>query len=338
MTPEELLQQYNIPYISSSTNLKCRCLNPMHNDSSPSFSIEISTGRFQCFGCKIKGNFNALHKLVTGEYYKEGVTDYWNYVPFSKTKIQKKKEVSNIKIIGKLHDPLKNKEVREYLRSIGIISDQFIKDREITYSVYTEMIAEHLLDTPDIRYTQMRYRICTPIYDEGKLVNVEGRKYRSVDIANKEIPKVMYVKGGSADVLYNWNSIDINSDVVLVEGLKDYYKVYNVYTNVVPLFRNLISPKQAKLLNTVKGNIIGFLDNDDGGFGKYDEHGELACSGMVQSMDEVLDKEFKICFPPIKGNDPNDCSLSLIEKLISKAEFYNEQLIRDLFPTKISNW
>jgi hypothetical protein len=39
-----------------------------HNDLTPSFSINVNTGLWQCFGCDAKGNIDDLEFKVTGEY------------------------------------------------------------------------------------------------------------------------------------------------------------------------------------------------------------------------------------------------------------------------------
>jgi len=50
---------------SSSSWLKTRCVNPQHNDSTPSFSINRYTGYFQCFGCGISGKqWNDLSQWI----------------------------------------------------------------------------------------------------------------------------------------------------------------------------------------------------------------------------------------------------------------------------------
>jgi len=37
-------------------NLKACCPHPGHEDINPSFNVELTTGKFHCFGCGWKGN------------------------------------------------------------------------------------------------------------------------------------------------------------------------------------------------------------------------------------------------------------------------------------------
>lgn len=332
-----LLNQYGIDYTLGTTNLKCKCLNPFHDDSNPSFSIRLSDGAFQCWSCKIKGYYPQLYRLVTGKYYQLNKNEYWQK-PVMNNKI-KKIELPEIKIFGTLKDPLKNSDIRNFLLHNGILSDNFIRQKGIKYSTYSEMIAKHLVDVKDIKYTKMSDRICTPIYKKSVLVNMEGRTYKDKKDLYEEEPKVLYVKGGTTDLLYDWENIDITSDVVVVEGLKDYWKVWNVYNNCVPIFGNNLKDYQVELLNTVTGNIIAFCDNDIGGLGTYDKNDNLVINGMMQNFDEKLDKEFKVCYNPIRGKDPNDTDFNKIKDLITSAKLYNEILVDNVLGSnKIQHW
>lgn len=334
-TVQELLDQFSIDYTENSTHFKCKCLNKYHDDSSPSFYIRKDDGLFHCFGCKIKGNYNQLYKLITGNNFIYDSSQTWSK-PTLKSIVHV--EDPEIEIIGSLKDPLKNTDIRKYLHSIGIYSDTFIKDRNITYSVYSEMIAKHLMSS-NVPYTKMRERITIPIYKKDKLINVEGRIYIPKEEQLEGTPKTLYVRGGSTQYLYNWDYIDLNSDIVLVEGIKDFFKVWNIYSNTVSMFHNFISESQAELLNQCKGNIIVFIDNDVGGWGSYDENGKLVRDGTLQSCEQLLNKEFKFTYHPKEGKDPNDCSLKEIDILLSKAKYYNSSYIEEYIDTlKIPNW
>jgi len=332
-----LFNEHNIDYITGSTNIKCKCLNPFHDDSNPSMSVRVSDGAFQCWSCKIKGHYPQLYQLVTGSYYEYNKVDYWKKPVLQKT--IKKIETPDIKIIGSLKDPLKNVDIRRFLFNAGILSDRFIHECDIQYSVYTEMIAKHLINVRDITYTKMSDRICIPIYKGESLINVEGRTYKDKKDLYENEPKVLYVKGGTTDVLYRWNCIDTSSTIVVVEGIKDYWRVWNVYNNVVPLFGNNLKDYQIELLNSVTGDIIIFCDNDEGGLGTFDKKGNCVINGMMQNFEEKLNKEFRVCYNPVYGKDPNDTDLGLIRKLLKNAKWSNELLVDSVFGSKkIKHW
>ena len=53
---EENLKSLRIPYSIKGDEVSCRCLNPEHKDNNPSFSINITTGAYNCFSCGFKGS------------------------------------------------------------------------------------------------------------------------------------------------------------------------------------------------------------------------------------------------------------------------------------------
>lgn len=306
---EQLLRSNNIKIErQTSSHLIIRCLSPTHNDSSPSLSIRKSDGYFKCFGCDLHGGPRKLYNLITGKYLNADPTLY-----FKPPIVREEQDIiyPEIKIYGSTLNPLANPEIRSWLYTNGIESNQFIKDREVQYSEYTEMGVKN---SPTRETTRMVERICSPIYVDGKLINVEGRTY------NGASPKVLYVKGGSVQTLYNWQFIDPTKDLVVVEGIKGLWRVWNVFPNVVSMFHAIPSEHQLKLLNTVKGNIILFRDNDEAG------------EKSAVAMNRGLEKEIKVCYSlkkhkDGKGYDPNDCSLKEIEVLITKAKLFSEDQV-----------
>lgn len=319
----ELLNQYNIRIVKdSSSNIMIRCLFPDHRDSDASFSIRKKDGLFHCFGCGKKGNYYTLYKLITGNYYYEPTT--WVPMKYEKEIIEK----LPIKIFGKLQSIPESEDITNFLKKIHI-SKKEINEYGIQYSKYTEMIAGHLLKDTDNEYTKMVDRIIFPIYKDNKLINVEGRSYTSL---NK--PKVLYPKGADVDWLYGYDRLDLLKDVILVEGLKDYFSVLKITKNVVAMLHAIPTIKQLELLETIQGNLIAFIDNDEGG------------QRTLSFLDEFYSKEFKFCksYKTImkdgkeKGYSPSNCSLKEIETIISKAQYFNESLVDGLFNDEKITW
>lgn len=52
----DLLESKGIQYIPKGADYVVKCLNPDHDDSSPSMRIDQVTGIFNCFSCEFKGN------------------------------------------------------------------------------------------------------------------------------------------------------------------------------------------------------------------------------------------------------------------------------------------
>jgi len=56
MNVEDLLKSKKIPYTFSGRDLVIQCLNPKHEDSTPSMKVDKILGIFHCFSCGYKGN------------------------------------------------------------------------------------------------------------------------------------------------------------------------------------------------------------------------------------------------------------------------------------------
>ena len=66
MTVEELLEKQKIPYRMSGRDVVVSCLNPDHDDRSPSMRIDKATGIYHCFSCGFKGNlFSRFNVIVS---------------------------------------------------------------------------------------------------------------------------------------------------------------------------------------------------------------------------------------------------------------------------------
>jgi hypothetical protein len=328
----ELLETYNIDYKVSGKNLIIKCFN--HEDKHPSLSINEQGGYFNCFSCGCSGSYSQLYKLVTGQDYQYSSIDFWaynSYKPRVKKDIEATNNIKKIKVYGKLLNPLENSTIREWLRKYGIENDDVIIQHGIKYATYAEMIEESL-DTNE-ECTKVVNRIVTPIYDiHGNIINYECRAY------DGSIPKVLYIKGGSVQSLYNWNNIDTSKDIVVCEGIKGWWRLQNVYPNSIAMYHNIPTDYQFELLNSVPGTKVFFLDNDAGAWGKFNSNGTIKRKGTVQYLEEFLTTDFKICYSPIKGYDPNDCNYIDIKRIISNAMYYNEYKVNSMFNTKKEEW
>ncbi len=62
-----------ILYASGNGWVKTNCLMPNHNDSSPSFGINVETNFYNCFGCQATGNIFSLVQNVEGLNFVEAI-------------------------------------------------------------------------------------------------------------------------------------------------------------------------------------------------------------------------------------------------------------------------
>ena len=50
-------------------------LCPFHEDHEPSFSVDLSSGRFRCFACGAHGDMVDFHMRSTGRNFREALED-----------------------------------------------------------------------------------------------------------------------------------------------------------------------------------------------------------------------------------------------------------------------
>jgi len=63
----DLLNKHNIPYTEGAKDYVVKCLNPDHDDNSPSLRIDKVTGKMHCFSCGYKVNIFS-HFGVVGNF------------------------------------------------------------------------------------------------------------------------------------------------------------------------------------------------------------------------------------------------------------------------------
>lgn len=306
------LNMKGISYVDMGNSLKFKCINPYHTDHNPSCHIDLDTGLWHCFACGAKGNIITLQKLLFGKVLDGKYNDVFSV--YTKEK-HKKIKYPSIKVIGKLKNPMDNDEVMKFLNSIGITSEEFINKYNLSYCDYVEMISEDLYNEGN--FTKMSNRIVTPITHNGKIINMECRTFIG------EKPKVKYVKGGSVDTLFNWENIDTSKRVIVVESVKNFSKLWNVYPNSVAMFHAIPTKKQLRMLNECE-EICLFADNDDAGRIscpskiKENYNGKFYITYDRRKYDVIEDGKIKT-----KGYDCNDCTLDEISNHLDNARIYN---------------
>jgi hypothetical protein len=50
-------------------------LCPFHEDREPSFSVDLTSGRWRCFGCGAHGDLVDFHMKMTGRNFRDALVD-----------------------------------------------------------------------------------------------------------------------------------------------------------------------------------------------------------------------------------------------------------------------
>lgn len=238
----------------STDNMMFHC--PFHKDKTPSLSCNFVTGQWHCFSCNRGGNIESLYREKTGRsIYKDlGIntepfsmyarqTDYSYLEDFSlKTE---KIEYDESKVVN----PLYNFECASYLRKRGIV-ESVIKNSKLGYS-----------ESIKINGRDFKKRLLIPIYEDHKLISIEGRR-----IVDNDEPKVLYPKGSSVNTLYDIDNLDKHKPLYVVEGLMDCFVLRSCeeFKNSTSIFGASLTKRQLHLLQDFD-EIYYINDLDDPG-------------------------------------------------------------------------
>jgi DNA primase len=341
---------YDIDLIVSTLGLRqlrdmgdyYRCQCEYHNDSNPSMHImkgvirsEIK-GLVKCMSCGVITHISKLVEYMTNEnfYIKYNIQrNYFNHLFVQN--LQKKKKIKKIEKIerqmittkGELLEVKSNPDLYKYLTEVRDISDDFIDEFGIKY------VKKLVINDQKPYYVD---RFVIPIYDiDGTLISYEGRIYKNVDYI-----KCLYSKGGSVDTLWNYNRLDKNKVVYIVEGIMAASTIWKyVSKNVTCTFGKLITNKQKTLLNTLP-KICLIPDNDRN---KRTKKGNIVDNVMewIDVFEKFYEYSFDVVDIPNIGNDPNDEKNNMVEIMKNNRYFYTEYLLNSLGvlkKPKIENW
>lgn len=230
MNVQELLFSKDIPFIPKGADFVVACLNPEHNDRSPSMRVDQVTGIFNCFSCEYKGN------VFTHFGEKPNVMQQRR--EFLKRKIQEKRQ-----------------------ESIGL---EFPQDAVPYAGNWRDIKPETYKKFEAFQHSGKDYvsRINFPIRDRtGRIVAFQGRH------TSMGIPKYLNTPPGAKMPLFPIAKPHRGS-ILLVEGMFDMLNLHDKgVTNAVCCFgvKNVTEERLSVLAMQGVDNIDIFLDNDEAG-------------------------------------------------------------------------
>ncbi len=232
MQVQELLERRKIPFIPAGQDLKVLCLNPEHDDTTPSLHIDKITGIFHCFSCGYKGNVFSLFEEKA------------NF-------LQQKREVFKQKLNQKLAENIGLDMPKGY-----IPFDK--KWRGISGETFQQFEAFEHHDNDYIG------RVVFPIRGvSGRILGFNARA-----LTPEKQPKYLIKPAKSRFPLFPARVVPIQGKIVLVEGIFDMLNLYDKgLKNVVCAFGTQKLTKDKLILVKVQGvtGIDILFDNDEAG-------------------------------------------------------------------------
>lgn len=250
------------PITEHTTSVFVHC--PFHTDKTPSLSISINKGIFRCFSCQKGGSIEKLYKEVKGEnlYKALGIKDdpfdmYAFQKPIVQEQIDFKDSLNHVHL---QYNPEDFKSVK-----YNPIALRYIRKRAISLEVVNEMGMRYV-EKGRINNSLFEKRLTIPIYENGKLVSIEGRDLTGNSLKDKTYPKCKYPKDSSVNTLYDIDNLNKEEPVYAVEGLMDVavMRKYPEFKNSTAIFGAGITPRQVYLIKQFKKFVL-IPDNDGAG-------------------------------------------------------------------------
>lgn len=264
---QELLGRVNIvEYISQYTDLKNESGElwgncPLHNEKTPSFSVNEEDQTYYCFGCNSGGNLisfimdyhsctfpQAIKKIK--DFYKITDTSEYSTLPDIIKTLKKfqprkkhKKEISQQNLCDSCIEKYKKSAIKEWL---------------------SEGISQEVMDLFGVRYDTEDRAIVFEVRDnDGKLISFKKRT-----LVPNYIPKYKYTHkiGGNNFLwgLYHTKKYCAEAnEIIILEGEKSVMKLLTWgVNNCAAICTSHIDEEQLKTLVQMKFNVVIALDKD----------------------------------------------------------------------------
>lgn len=243
--------------MSKGADFEVRCLNPEHEDRTPSMRIDKITGIFGCFSCGFKGNLFS--------FFGEKA----NFLQMKRDLLKNKIKTKVAENIG-LEIP---KNAVPYDREWRGISGQTYREFEAFEHHNTEYIG----------------RVVFPIRSlSGKIVGFNARA-----LTPEKQPRYLISPAGASFPLFPGKVKPIGGRVILVEGIFDMLNLYDKgLTNAVCAFGTQKVTKEKLQILKIQGvsGVDIFFDGDEAG-AKAAEEVQKLCEAVELDTRKITLKD-----------------------------------------------
>ncbi len=273
---KEILNRLGVKIPSNKNKFNIKCLNPNHDDHSPSMNINLESGWCKCYAC----GYN--HSLTTVYYEKFGTSIYKDlnigvkrsFIPKTETILDFSKTPEiDFTFEGSLTSIKNNPNGIKWAQSRGFTLD-FCEKNNIRYGDF--FITKQKSDPLNKKeWNYFNKCVVIPIFENNKLISFEARDTQGKEAwikwhqeNNKEYDesdykKVLYPRHSSINTIYDYNKLDFNKPLYITEGLMDMFSLRTdpLFKNSSCLFHCTPTERQIYLLNKFP-QIIYVVDND----------------------------------------------------------------------------
>jgi DNA primase len=306
---------------------------PYHEDTKPSFSVNLDHGMFNCFACDKHGDLIEMIKLSYNLTYKNAI----QFI-LSRSGLESNINMDDILFLQDIQNAMVEEEEEDSF-SWPIISKEMIKRMYYSPDPYNYLLGRGF-SQKTIEYFECGYavdylgkgyeqqpRVTIPGHNEyGKICGFIGRTPVNAN------PKYIYTAGyPKSHTLFNLHRAKkfSNQGLILVEGSLDAMRLHDLgYPNACAILGSALSVYQQRLLLKTTDKVYFMFDNDNSGY--------KANQNAIEAMKDQLDVYFiplKIKKLNIEFNDPGDINCSnllniLFDNAISWSNFIFNKTIK----------
>jgi len=323
---KEILNRLGVKIPSNKNKFNIRCLNPEHDDHSPSMNINLESGWCKCYAC----GYN--HALTTVYYKRFGTSIYKDLnIGVKRTYVSKapvsidfsKTPEIDFTFEGNLTSIKNNPNGIKWAQSRGFTLD-FCEKNNIRYGDF--FITKQKSDPLNKKeWNYFNKCVVIPIFENSKLISFEARdtqgkeawikwhQEHGVEYDEKKYKKVLYPSHSSINTIYDFNKLDTSKPLYITEGLMDMFSLRTEpeFKNSSCLFHCTPTERQIYLLNKFP-QIIYVVDNDSPGL--------KACLFLMEKLKDKVSFLVPPCRPGIKDiNDilqGKDASIKTVKDMI----------------------
>lgn len=289
--------------VSSVGNHQVHCA--FHPDNTPSGSVDIDKGVYHCFSCGEADSLRTIYYRKTGEgiYTTLGIKDPEAGLDsfaraarrgYVETDYESVPSV-DFSFVGTALSVRDSKDCMAFLEMRGI-PVSMAERMKMSFTEDAKTIDNRSHD-PDPLEREMHYknRLLIPIYAGNKLISLEGRAIYPKREGDTKYKKCIYPKGSSTGTIYQYEKLDKNQPLYVVEGLLDLavLRTDDFFKNSTALFGASIGNRQLYLLKMFK-HIVYVMDDDKAGY------------TSLKKLKKGIPFDFYVLFPPFRSQGVKD--------------------------------
>lgn len=321
----EILKKLNLVQSYTTGNVMCHC--PFHKDHTPSLSVNVDKGIWNCFSCHRHGTLRSLFYELKGHGInkelgiKSDFKEQSDVNPFAKvrTSFSVLKEDEELKATPETHVGITG----SFIPAENFpVSKAYLEKRKISLNIahsmkmsYATLAKSYDLLDPKNKAQQVNLtgRLLIPVYENHKLISCEARDIKGKEAYHELMQslgkpegvykKCIYPKGSSVNTLFDLDTLDRNKTLYFVEGIMDLAvlrssKIFDE-TNSTSIFGAGITKRQVYLLSQFK-KFVFIVDDDVPGLG--------SAVNLIHDLKNYdhTNKEWKFLIPPFHEQGVKD--------------------------------